>query len=385
MAPEVGAAPPALRVALSGGGSGGHVYPALAIGEALTKAYGNEVSVFYIGTQRGLEADLVPRAGVAFQPIHAGAWLNPGALAKLRGGWNAVYGTWEAWRILVRMRPDVVVATGGYVTGPVGLAAALLGIPLVVHEQNVWPGLTNRLLAKRSRMVLTTYADTARYLPEGVPIRVTGYPVRPSVVQADREAARRALGLDPSWVTVVATGGSQGAPAVNALMTALWHRAETEPNWAVIWATGPRRFDQVAAELGSPENSNRLRVAAYLYNLDVALAAADVVVGRAGAGTLAEAAARGLPMILIPSPHVSEHHQEKNAEAWAERGAAVVVAESQAAADGVAAVVRVMQDQDKRTAMADAARRLHHPDALDRIVQAVSAAALTAPRWQRRR
>ncbi len=371
--------PPGLRIALSGGGSGGHVYPALAVAGRILSA-SDTAELMYIGTAAGLEADLVPRSGVRFHAIHAAAWLKPGLAAKVRGVWSTARGTWEAWRLLARLRPDVLLTTGGYVTGPVGLAASWLRIPLVVHEQNVWPGLTNRLLARRAQVVLTTYADTARHLPDKTVVRVTGYPVRASVVESDREAARRQLGLAPEWVVVVGTGGSQGAPAVNTLMAAVWSAALDRPDWAVVWATGARRFEAATAHLDRTRDALRLRVAPYVYDLDVVLAAADVVVGRAGAGTLAEAAARALPLVLVPSPHVSEHHQERNAAVWAERGAALVVAETEVGRQGLSAVAALMDDGERRRAMGQAARGLHHPDALDRIVAAVEDAARSRPR-----
>ncbi len=362
-----------IRVALSGGGSGGHVYPALAVAARLQEGP-SPAEVTYLGVASGLEADLVPRAGVPFAPIHAAAWLKPGLVAKVMGAWHTGRGTWDAWRLLSRVRPDVVLTTGGYVTGPVGLAASWLKIPLLVHEQNVWPGLTNRLLARRAQLVLTTYAETARHLPDGIPVRVSGYPVRPSVAEAQREEARRQLGLSVEWVVVAATGGSQGAPAVNALMRGLWPLALAQPNWSVVWATGPRRFDAAVAGLDR-DASDRLRVTPYLYDLDVVLAAADVVVGRAGAGTLAEAAARALPLVLVPSPHVSEHHQEKNAAAWSERGAALIVPESEASRTGPAVVAALMDDERARRTMGGRAHEMHHAAALDRIAAAVREAA----------
>lgn len=371
-ASERGAARP-IRIALSGGGSGGHVYPALAVAARLGEG-ARPAELMYLGVRTGLEADLVPRAGVPFAPIHAAAWLKPGAAAKVLGAWHTARGTWDAWRWLARARPDAVLTTGGYVTGPVGLAASWLKIPLLVHEQNVWPGLTNRLLARRAQLVLTTYAETARHLPEGTPVRVAGYPVRPSVVEASREAARRQLGLADDWVVVVATGGSQGAPAVNALMRGFLPHALEHSHWAVVWATGPRRFEAAAADL-PPEAPDRIRVSPYLYDLDVVLAAADVVVGRAGAGTLAEAAARALPMVLVPSPHVSEHHQEKNAAVWSDRGAAIIVPESEVASAGPDVLARLMGDEATRRAMGARAGAMHHAAALDRIVAAVAEVA----------
>jgi UDP-N-acetylglucosamine--N-acetylmuramyl-(pentapeptide) pyrophosphoryl-undecaprenol N-acetylglucosamine transferase len=366
-------AQPPLVMALTGGGSGGHVNPALAVAEAL-QSHG-PVHLFYVGTAHGIEADLVPRAGIAFHAIHAAALLKPGPVPKARGAWHTLWGTLEAWRLLRRERPAVVFATGGYVAGPVGVAASWLGIPLVLYEPNVWPGLTNRLLARRATVVVTSHADTARHLPPGTPIQVVGYPVRAAVRAEDRGAARNKLGLPPDAVVVVATGGSQGAPAINTLMAGVWARALSHPQWCVIWATGPRRYDAAVASISPDAAPERLRVSAYLYDMEVALAAADVVVGRAGAGTLAEAAARGVPMVMVPSPHVSEHHQERNAALWQEHGAGVAVAEGEVATTGVEAVVALMADRERRAAMGERARQFYRPDAVDRIAAAVLGAA----------
>lgn len=360
-----------MRVVLAGGGTGGHITPALAIAEALRVACGPRIDIHYVGSPSGLEAELVPRAGFRFYPVAAGPLMKPGWQAKLRGVWRSAVGFRQARQVLRAIAPQVVVGTGGYVAGPVGLAAVSLGIPLVLQEQNVWPGLTNRWLARRAAAVLVPYAEAAKHFPAGAPLHVVGNPVRPSLLAVDRAAARQALGIVPHHVLVVATGGSQGAPAVNRLMARLWELAAGEPAWAILWATGPRHFPSVAARLGDPDPDGRRRAVPYLYDMDTALAAADLLVGRAGAMTCAEAAARGVPAVLIPSPYVAENHQAYNARYLESEGAAIVVEEAAAETEGVVAVAACLRDPEARARMSEAARRLHRPDAMQQIVDII--------------
>jgi UDP-N-acetylglucosamine--N-acetylmuramyl-(pentapeptide) pyrophosphoryl-undecaprenol N-acetylglucosamine transferase len=362
-----------MRVVLSGGGTGGHIYPALALAKELRRQLGDAVDIDYVGSATGLERDLVPRAGLPFHPIAAGGLLKPGVGAKVAGAWRTLNGLGQAMTLLRRLRPTVVVGTGGYVAGPVGLAAAWLRIPLVIQEQNVWPGLTNRWLARRAAVVLAPYADAVRYFPSGTRVRVVGNPVRTELLERGREDARAELGIAPEWVLVVAFGGSQGAPAINRVMEGVWQAAMTDAGLAILWATGPRHYAAVRRRLDAmgPAPSPRLRAVDYLYGMETALAAADLVVGRAGAMTCAEVAARGVAAVLVPSPYVSEHHQERNAQFLADRGAALVVSESDAPTKGVEAVMALRRDGARRAAMAAAAARLHHPDALTRMAATV--------------
>jgi UDP-N-acetylglucosamine--N-acetylmuramyl-(pentapeptide) pyrophosphoryl-undecaprenol N-acetylglucosamine transferase len=360
-----------VRVVVAGGGSGGHIYPALAIADSLRERLGADVEVNYIGSRHGLERDVVPRTGLPFYPIQAGALLNPGPMAKVQGAMATVEGVWQALWLLKRLRPQVVVGTGGYVSGPVGLAASLLKIPLVIQEQNVWPGLTNRWLARRAAAVLVPFAEAVRYFPSGARIRVVGNPVRPEVVNQDRTAARAKLGLDPGWTVILAFGGSHGAPAINRLMTQVWTAVAARPDVAVLWATGRRYYEAVMTVLSPAPDGHRLRAVDYLYGTETAMAAADLMVARAGMITSAERAARGVPAVLVPSPHVAENHQQKNADFLAAEGAAVVVREAEADRAGLEAVMALVNDPEARHRMGEAARRLHHPDAGQRILDAI--------------
>ncbi|MCY0880172.1 MAG: undecaprenyldiphospho-muramoylpentapeptide beta-N-acetylglucosaminyltransferase [Firmicutes bacterium] len=366
-----------MRVVLSGGGSGGHIYPALAIAEGL-KAWQPRVELLYIGTQHGLERELVPRAGVPFRTIHARGLLVRGVKGKVAGAVSAAKGLGEALGILREFRPDVVVGTGGYVSGPVGLAASWLKVPLVIQEQNAWPGFTNRELAKRAYAVFVPYDEARARFPRGTHVIIAGNPIKVPPTIVSRSTARHALGLDEHLRVVMATGGSQGAEAINALMSRILRACQDDGRIGVLWATGPRYYQAVIAELQRllPDgwDAARIRVEPYFYQIQQMYQASDLYVGRAGAMTLTDCAAFGLPAVLIPSPHVSEDHQTKNARAVERRGAAVVMTEAEALAHPEE-VLALLRDDMRLERMAEAMHALFDATALDRIVETVRRAA----------
>jgi len=348
-----------VRVVLTGGGTGGHIYPALAIAAEL----GAGRVVGYLGTDRGLEARVVPEAGIPFFAVPATGVLGRSAVGMARGGVQAVRGLARALGLLGQLRPDIVVGTGGYVTGPVGVAAAMLGLPLFILEENARPGLTNRLLARAARRVAVPWAEAAQGFPGGVRTKVvvTGNPVRREIVAVDGAAARKVLGLPARDPVVLVVGGSQGAEALNDAVLALATGAGTwPPGAALLWATGPRYFPRVEAALG--RSAPFARAVPYLDDMPSAYAAADLVIARAGAMTVAELTARGVPAILVPSPNVTGDHQTANARVLTERGAAVLLPERHLARLGQA-VRELVADAGRRRAMAEASRALGRPDA----------------------
>lgn len=365
-----------MRVVLSGGGSGGHIYPALAIARGLTELDKN-TQILYLGTSHGLESQLVPREGIPFKTIHARGLLVRGAKAKVVGVLSAVRGVMDAWRLLRQFRPDVVVGTGGYVCGPVGLAASWLGIPLVLQEQNALPGLTNRSLAKRAHTVLVPFAEAVKHFPPQTHVVLAGNPVSlPGHCLTVREA-RTELGLAPDLRLLMATGGSQGARAINRLMLDLLPEVIQDPRLGLLWATGPRYFEEVRQQIehkfSGMLDPKRIRVVEYFYEIAVAYQAADLLVGRAGMMTITDCQAYGVPMVLIPSPNVSEDHQTRNAEAIVRRGAGTLLAETDLAARR-GEVLELLRDGERLSHMQTLIHDLYDRHALKRAVDAVAAA-----------
>lgn len=364
-----------MRTVITGGGTGGHIYPALAIARGILQRV-PDAKILYVGTRQGLENDLIPRAHIPFRSIHARGLLVPGWRGKVRGAISAFLGLAQALAILRTFRPEVVVGTGGYVSGPVGLAAYLLRIPLVLQEQNVWPGFTNRLLGPKARAVLVPYEEARRYFPKGTPLVVVGNPVRVEVTET-KETIRRELGIAPDAVYLMVTGGSQGALAINRFMLHFLPEISDKREYGIFWATGKRYYQSIRDEIrrmGLSLNPDQVKIFEYFYDIQKVYRAADVFFGRAGAMTLADCQAFGLPMILVPSPNVSEDHQTKNAQIIEERGAGLLVSEDRLDEDGVKVLFSVMGDRRKREGMSQASYRLFDANTENKIFETIDRA-----------
>ncbi|MHB9145180.1 MAG: undecaprenyldiphospho-muramoylpentapeptide beta-N-acetylglucosaminyltransferase [Symbiobacteriia bacterium] len=368
-----------LRVAITGGGTGGHIYPALTIAKTLQSlAPGTEV--LYIGTREGLEADIVPRSGLPFETVHVAGVAGKSLSKAVSGLVQAARGTAESLRLLRRWRPDVVVGTGGYVSGPVVLAGRLVGAKVAIQEQNAIPGFTSRVLSRLADRVFLPNQEARRYFGGGRKFLVTGNPVRPEVVAADREEARARLGVPAGKRLLFAFGGSRGARAINQALVPILGRLLERPDLMVLYVTGQAAFEQVSGQLREQgidlEISGKIMVKPYFYEAEAALAAADLALVRAGAMTMAEIAVRGLPAVVIPFPFAIYDHQEKNARVPEGRGAAIVLRESQLGPERLAAVLTDLLDHpDRLAAMAGQMRELGRPEASERIAREVLALA----------
>ena len=341
------------RLALTGGGTGGHVYPALAIAEALATEF---PEVLFVGTRRGLESRIVPAAGVAMATVHAAPLLRSVSPALVRTLFSNALGYLEALRVLARFRPDLLVATGGYVALPVVAAMRTLRAlgrshaRIAVLEPNAVSGLANRLVAPLADDVWYG-ASPGREL--GPNEAVVGIPVRAALRHPMASAeARAALGLDPARATVVAIGGSQGARSINGAIAG-WAEAGLPAGLQIAVIAGTRDAAGLRARLAGRE---RVVVLDYLADPRAAYAAADLVVARAGASTLGELAATGVPALLVPYPHATADHQTRNAAVYAAGGAARTLADAALDAASLAAAVAAMLEPGALAALRSAAR-----------------------------
>lgn len=360
-------------VALAGGGTGGHVYPALAMGDTLAK---RGHPILYLGDAGRLEGRVVPQRGIPFHPVPAVAYPRAGLVAKARFLLGLLRATLKSRALLRAQGADVVLGVGGYVSAPPVLAAWTLGIPTVVHEANVTPGLANRLCARVADLVLLTYAETGDRLPGKAPRELVGCPVNPRVLDGDRRAAAARYGLDPDRPTLLVVGGSLGAAAINAVGVA----AARLPGrgYQIVHVSGPRYEAEVREALGSPPPS-AVTLVGYEDRMADAYAIADLVLCRAGSSTLAELTAVGRPSVLIPSPNVTDNHQEGNARGLEQVGAAVVFTERELKkSDGgldVAPVVdrvgELLADPEALRRMGAAARSQAHLDTVERVADLV--------------
>ena len=349
------------RVAIAAGGTAGHVVPALAIAGAL-RDRGAEVE--FLGGERA-EAELVPAAGYRFHRLSVAGIDRSNPLRAARAGALALGATLRARRLLRTLGVDAAVGGGGYVAGPVGLAAASLRIPLVLTEADSHLGVANRVLAPFAQRVFLAFPIEGR---EGVRYEVTGRPVPPGTGEADRGAARRRFGIASEGPCLLVFGGSIGARRLNEAAIEAFGR---EAPFAVLHATGSRDFEALATrlrELGSPSHYHLVE---YVEPFADALAAADLAVARAG-GSVFELAAAALPAVLVPYPHATARHQELNARFMAERGAAVAIPDPELDAVRLSReVTELLLAPDRLRAMSEAARRVARPDAAARIAERV--------------
>ena len=348
-----------MRAILAGGGTGGHVIPALAIANELRKSY--DADVIFIGTARGIENRLVPAAGYPLQLVRVGALKNVSLMTRAKTAFNLPRAVWDASRMLNEFAPDVVIGVGGYASGPAMLAAVVKHIPTLAFEPNVVPGFANRMVAKFVSAAAVHFEETAKYFRHA---EVTGVPVR----QAFFEIAPKRGGTP----TLLVFGGSQGAHAINEAMFRCLPVLQREaPGIHIIHQTGERDYndalvgyENTASAAPSASPGFTYEVFKFIEDMPGAFARADLVVCRSGASTVAEIAAAGKPAVFVPFPRAADDHQRVNAEALARHGAAVVVEESKLEGVWLAETIAVLlQDRRRLQQMSHAARELAHPNA----------------------
>lgn len=356
-----------MRVLLSGGGTAGHIYPALTVAGHL-RAEGHEVA--FVGTPDGLEARLVAEAGITFFGVPARGFDRARPLTLITSSALLVSSLVRARRIIGKWRPDVVFGFGGYVSLPVGFAALTRRVPLVLHEQNSVPGLANRVLSRWARAVGVTYESSITHLAHPERAIITGNPVRQTVLDADRERGRRALGLDPDATVLLVFGGSRGARRLNDTFAGLAGRIAAVPSLQVVHVAGRIEAASVAERVASVlgEADGRYQVADYIDEMGDAIAAADLIVARAGATSIAEITAIGRAAVLVPYPYATDDHQTLNAQTVAEAGAAIVFKDSDVDEGAFAEnVIELLKDDGRRHEMAQAAASLGRRDADSRV------------------
>lgn len=359
---------------LTGGGTAGHIYPALALAEALEE---RGWQVLYAGTPTGIEARLAPEAGIPFEGFTASGFDRSRPWTLVSGVARIMASERRAKRWLKDVGANVVIGFGGYVSIPVVRAAEALGIPVVVHEQNSVMGLANKSAAKHAQAVCLTYACTEKDVPQGVRTRVTGNPVRAQVMQADRAEARQLFGIPEDATMLLVFGGSLGARHINQAISALKDDLLAREQLYVMHVTGPKELAATEAALALTDGEReRYQVLGYQDRMPEALAAADAIVSRAGATSLAEISARKIPAILVPFPYATADHQTTNAQAWVDSGAALMFADDDVEKEAFReAVLRLVDDTALREEMRSQAGLADSIQAATRLADAVEEAA----------
>ncbi len=367
-----------MRILIAGGGTGGHLYPGIALARELRRR-DPSAQVSFVGTAAGIEARVVPREGFQLDLIRVAGLKGKSRADRLRGFLLLPVAGADAWRVISRRRPDVVVGVGGFASGPVLALAAVRGCPTMLLEQNALPGLTNRLLARLVRAAAVNFEDALSYFP-GTGF-VAGNPVRPEFFTARNEEANdqtspfdsmdAASGVHLAQGRILIFGGSQGAHAINvAMVEAASRLAATGLRLAITHQTGERDLDLVRTAYGRAGLA--ARVEAFIFEIDGEMKAADLVICRAGATTLAELTASGRPSILVPLPTATDDHQRKNAAVLERAGAGLVIDEQELSGARLAdAIARLVAAPATRQQMSAAARTLARPDAAQRIADRV--------------
>lgn len=362
-----------MRVVLSGGGTGGHIYPALALGRAIkTQFPGSEF--LYIGTEKGLESRLVPEAGLDFKTIHIQGIRRSLSWRNMQTAYYMLASVLTSKKLLLEFKPDVVIGTGGYVCGPVLYAASRLGYPTLIHEQNSIVGLTTRFLSRYVNKICVSFPESLDAFPKQKnKVILTGNPRGQEVIQVKQKAKLGQYGLSENKPTVLIFGGSRGARRLNEVVQELLPQF-AEREYQVLIVTGDVYYEEFVTADPNIGTYSNIRLVNYISDMPQHINAVDLLVCRSGATTLTELTALGRPSILIPSPNVTANHQEMNARSLSDRAAAKLIVEADLDAAGLlAAIDELMDDPSKRELMGQRALECGITDANDRLIHEIKA------------
>ena len=362
-----------IKILFAGGGTGGHLFPALAIADEIRKMEPG-AEIMFVGTKKKLEARVVPEHGYPFRTIWISGFHRSARPTNLLFPLRVVVALTQSLFLIRKFGPDVVVGTGGYVAGPVVYAASLAGIATVVHESNSYPGVTTRLLSKRATRVLATFGATKKYLKRADNVELVGNPTRNSLGRISREQGAEYFGLDPTKRTLLVFGGSLGAASINGAMMEIVGDLLHE-GLQIIWQTGERSLENVQEVVDpiarSTDGRKAMWIGKFIDHMEYAYAAADLIICRAGATTLAELTLLGKPAILVPYPHAAADHQTVNAKTLASEGAAEILPDAELGDGAKDVILRLMNDDSARLKMGESSKRLGHPDAAQQIARKI--------------
>ncbi|MEM6647641.1 MAG: undecaprenyldiphospho-muramoylpentapeptide beta-N-acetylglucosaminyltransferase [Bacteroidota bacterium] len=358
------------RILFAGGGTGGHVYPAIAIADAIRALVPN-AAIEFAGTQERMEWQAVPKAGYTIHPITVAGFHRKQPLRNIGFPFKLLKGLWQSRSLAKRFNPDVVVGTGGFVSGPVLWMASMAGKPIVLQEQNAFAGVTNKLLGKRAKQVHIAFPEAESYFPTGR-CYLSGNPTRAILQVADRAEGRQFYAIPPDADLLFVFGGSLGSAALNASMARHLDALLADDRRHILWQTGRIYYDRYRAQV--PEHPC-LHLRQYIDRMDLAYAAADLTLCRAGAISCSELMVTQSPAILAPSPNVAEDHQTYNAKSLVDAGAAILVRDDELDARLVAEVHDLLADAERRATMRHALSTLARPGAADTIAREVLALA----------
>ncbi len=358
-----------MKAILTGGGTGGHIYPAIAIADEIKRRWPSS-QIIFVGTDHGMEKDIVPANGYELRFVTASGlnrrqlWKNVKTIRDLKKGMR------EARAIIQEFQPDFVIGTGGYVCGPVMSVASSMGIPTYIHEQNAFPGLTNKILSRKAEKLFIAFEEAGKYFKTKDKPIVVGNPVRKSFEEIRREDARRALGTPEDDFVVLSFGGSLGARKINEEMAEAVKRLHDRTGLKIFFVTGRRYYDEIVSQADLTDA--RVTYLKYIDDMPKYLSACDLAVTRSGALTVSEITACGRASVMVPSPYVTHNHQYYNAKVVADRGGSILIEEKDLDASTIADLIaRLMDDKKRVKRMEKNAKSLGRTDAADVICDVI--------------
>lgn len=355
------------RILVGGGGTGGHVFPAIAIADAMKLKHPNAVFLF-VGALGRLEMEKVPEAGYPIEGLPVAGFQRRLTVKNISFFFKLAASMAKSRKIVRKFKPDVAVGVGGYASGPILKAAARRGVPILIQEQNSYAGVTNRLLARSARSICVAYEGMERYFPADK-IHLTGNPIRQHLVNpsTDRVADLEEFGLEAGKKTCLIVGGSLGARTLNQSLLSGLDRLDRD-DLQVIWQCGKNAYQELEKQVTASGLKN-IKVLPFISKMEGAYGAADLIVSRAGAISISELCVIGKPLILVPSPNVAEDHQTKNAEALSSRGAAVMIPDRDAGSLLVSSMLELLENQEKKKELSENIKKLGITDAAARIAE----------------
>ncbi len=354
-----------MRAILAAGGTAGHINPAVAIAKKIAL---NGGEVLFIGNETGMEFELVPKEGFKIEGIKVSGFKRSLSPKNIKTVWQAAAGIAKTRKIIKDFKPDIVIGCGGYVSGPAVYSAAMMKIPTLIHEQNAFPGLTTKILSRVVGKICVSFEDSIKYFDKKEKIVLSGNPLRENILSVSYEEAREKLGLTKP--TVLVFGGSLGAKKINDTMVNMV--PDINDDIEIIWGTGKRYYDEIKEKLKNTKLADGIKIMPYIYNMDEVMSGADIVVSRAGAITLGEICAKGRGAVLIPSPYVTNNHQEYNARALEKNGAAIIISENDLSAALLKkTLLELTQNKEKLAVMQKNALKMGKADATDIIYKEI--------------
>lgn len=363
-----------MKVLITGGGTGGHIYPALSIARKIKMEYKN-ADILYVGTEKGLEAELVPKEGLMFKTIRIKGFSRKLSKDTLKSIKELFLGLNDAKKVINDFKPDIVIGTGGYVCGPLVLLASLKKIPTMIHEQNAFPGVTNRILSRFVDKIAGSFEESKKYFKDAKKLVITGNPIRQDILELNKQIAYKDLNIDSEKPFILSFGGSGGQKKLNDAMLDVIVQNYNRNDIQIIHVTGKRLFDNFMKGLKQKnitELKDNIRVCPYFFEVPKALSIADLIITSGGAIAIAEITAVGIPSILIPKAYTTENHQEYNARALEKNGASKVILEKDLSGEKLNnEIFNLLSDKRKLKDMALKSKKMGIINADDRILNIV--------------